>query len=502
MLVTGNDFLSPILNLGWLALAFVAAWCIGLRVGRPGMSVLAVSVLMSLPIMPYSQGGSADVDLPGVAILLATIALVVHSDKERDGARLLLLAAAGAGLLLGIKLIYLPIVLALVVGVVVTSPKVRNRRHIGLGIVVLFATGAYWYVRNLVRTGSPLPSAPLRVAGVGFARIPDATLDCGSRSVASYVTHPAIWRSEFAPMLRYWFGPLWWLVLLGTVFAIAAAIICRNEAMSRPIGMTGLVAMIGYVVTPATAGGTGGIPSCFGFGTRLLFPTLALGAIAVVLVARRATARRAITAVLAASLAMTWWSSVRLNTQFTGRDYALSALLLGVGGLVFLVVRTWEPKRSVAALAAVSLVALAIVGLSWQASTTWRQRRSVGGDLAYLSTLAEWANSSSGMRIAIAGFGEQWPLYGKHLQNVVRPPTVERERGALRAPTDCDSWREALRAGDFDRVVIRGETKTTPLPQRRWIAGDPAATPLEVPGTDASVYVFDSAVPAAPCSES
>ena len=35
IVLLGNDLLSPIVNLGWLAMALLAGWCIGLRFGVP-----------------------------------------------------------------------------------------------------------------------------------------------------------------------------------------------------------------------------------------------------------------------------------------------------------------------------------------------------------------------------------------------------------------------------------------------------------------------------------
>ena len=46
MLLTGRDTLSLFLNYGWLAVAFLAAWCIGRPYGRGDLSVVAAAILL------------------------------------------------------------------------------------------------------------------------------------------------------------------------------------------------------------------------------------------------------------------------------------------------------------------------------------------------------------------------------------------------------------------------------------------------------------------------
>src|SRR5438270_444415 len=72
-----RDTLSPAINLIWLGLALLAAWCIGRPRGRGGASVAGVAIVLAAPMMYFSQPGSADGDALGVFLLLAAVALLL-----------------------------------------------------------------------------------------------------------------------------------------------------------------------------------------------------------------------------------------------------------------------------------------------------------------------------------------------------------------------------------------------------------------------------------------
>jgi hypothetical protein len=313
-----------------------------------------------------------------------------------------------------------------------------------------------------------------------------------------------VWRSAFAPMLRLWFGPLWWVVGLGTGLALVTALVRRRNAVSRTIAITGVVAAITYVVTPATAGGPVGDPVCFGYNTRLLVPTMALGAIAVgvvlatVLGVRSTRGYWTSVVVLFTVMLSTLWSSMRLTPALGWRGYALSVVFIGATGVTGFVLYRWT-LRQLPREATVVVVVLAAAAVGWIPARVWRIQRSTTTELAFLGSLPTWADRSPKMRIAIVGFSEQWPLYGSHLQNRVGLPEVESQRGALQSPSDCDGWRRALRAGRFDHIVIASQDGTDVGPVRAWIAGDAAAKRFNIPRTVATVFRFDPTAPRDPC---
>ena len=68
------------------------------------------------------------------------------------------MAALAAGLALGTKYTMLLPVAALTVGVLVIAPRGQRLRRGGVWLVGLTITGGFWYLRNLVVVGNPLPS--------------------------------------------------------------------------------------------------------------------------------------------------------------------------------------------------------------------------------------------------------------------------------------------------------------------------------------------------------
>ena len=79
ILLTGRDTLSLFLNFGWLAVAFLAAWCIGRPYGRGHLSVVAVAILLECHMLVVREPGAAKNDLMAAALLLAAIAILVNA---------------------------------------------------------------------------------------------------------------------------------------------------------------------------------------------------------------------------------------------------------------------------------------------------------------------------------------------------------------------------------------------------------------------------------------
>ena len=79
MLAFGRDVLSPFVNLGWMALCLLAAWCIGRRFGVPHVCLLGAAVAIGLPILTATQPGQASSDIGAMALFLTAIALLLES---------------------------------------------------------------------------------------------------------------------------------------------------------------------------------------------------------------------------------------------------------------------------------------------------------------------------------------------------------------------------------------------------------------------------------------
>ena len=68
MLLIGRDTLSLFLNYGWLAVAFLAAWCIGRPYGRGHLSVVAAAILLEAHMLVVREPGAAKNDLMAAAL--------------------------------------------------------------------------------------------------------------------------------------------------------------------------------------------------------------------------------------------------------------------------------------------------------------------------------------------------------------------------------------------------------------------------------------------------
>ena len=73
-----HDLLSPFMNLGWLALAFLAAWCIGRPYGVAPLTLLAVAMVLDTNTMVPREAGNAANDIATIALMLAAAAVLLN----------------------------------------------------------------------------------------------------------------------------------------------------------------------------------------------------------------------------------------------------------------------------------------------------------------------------------------------------------------------------------------------------------------------------------------
>ncbi len=147
--------------------------------------------------------------------------------REALHAPVLVFAGLAAGLALGTKLTLLAPVAALVVGVAVLARAGERLRSGAVFLAAVIAGGGFWYARNLIHSGNPLPW--IDSLGPISLPAPDVALELRPPfSVAHYATDTTVWKDWFFPGLTDAIGPLWPLVLiltLGTgLFAIGAAL--------------------------------------------------------------------------------------------------------------------------------------------------------------------------------------------------------------------------------------------------------------------------------------
>ena len=281
-----RDVFSPLVNFGWLGVSLLAAWCIGRPYGVAPLSMLAALLVLDTgPMVPREAGTPAN-DVAPVALVLAAAAILVNAWAARRPPLRSLGAPAGAailvaglaiGLALGTKLTVAGAAVAFAVGVPFLMPPGMRLRALGLLLGGVALTSGFWFLRNLIHSGNPLPwigeIGPLDLPG------PDRGLEGRDDfTVAHYIFENPdgdVW-SFFRRSIEDLFGPAWFLFL---ALAAAGAVLAIVRPRSSAVRVAGAVAIAGgifYLFTPLTAAGPEGDPRAFGINLRYLVPALAL----------------------------------------------------------------------------------------------------------------------------------------------------------------------------------------------------------------------------------
>jgi hypothetical protein len=493
IVLLGRDTLSPAINLGWLSLSLLAAWCIGSPRGLGPWTMTGAALAFATPMMRISQGGTAANDIAGVFFLLAAVALVVNAQSESDSAHPftraapLTLAAIAAGLAVSVKLSLLAPVLALTVGTILIAHRGRRRRVAKAWVPAFVLAAGYWYVRNLIAVGNPLPWV-----GLGILSTPAAPLQQQTGfSIVHYASDTSIWSRFFAPGLAAGLGP-WWVAVVAV--AVLGPVLClpgrggvgkADSPTTQMLGFVALASLAAYLITPETAAGPAGDPSGFAFNLRYAAPGLTL-ALAVTPLAPwfdGARARAATLAVLALLLAVTL-----AEDRLWNGGYVLGAIVVGVTALGALaaaggLARRPPPRALLLGGLAAVLAAVAVTGYAGQRHYL-RGRYAFQPGVSSLSTMWAWARGVHGARIGLVGtFGGffSYPLLGLDDSNRVQYVAHHGPHGSFTPIRTCRAWRTAVDAGRYRYLV------TTPArdpwhphgleysPEGEWTGSDHAA---------------------------
>src|SRR2546430_14992044 len=93
--------------------------------------------------------------------------------------------------------------LALSVGGIAVSPRGRRAGSAGLWLVPLVLAGGFWYLRNLIAVGNPLPWLHIP----GLTRPAPPLQQHTGFSIAHYILHSQGWDHFFEPGLAAGLGP-------------------------------------------------------------------------------------------------------------------------------------------------------------------------------------------------------------------------------------------------------------------------------------------------------
>ncbi|HSS41004.1 MAG TPA: hypothetical protein VLK37_00470 [Solirubrobacterales bacterium] len=497
MLAFGRDVLSPLLNLGWFAGCLVACWCIG-RPYRVGPWSLALgAIALSVPALA-DQAGEARNDIVGIFFLLAGVAVMVNAwggdggdggtekklggEEGGAGVGAYLVVGLAAGLAAGTKLNFLLPAVVLVLGLGLVAPRGLRGRAVGTAAIAALAGGGYWYLRNLVHSGNPLPW----IHHLGPIDLPAPDQALGGReahSVLGYLTDGTVWSDWFLPGLHSGLWLLWPLLLLASFVGLTlAAVRVRGAFASQEdgkaprgdvalgiAGLVGLATAVAWLIAPTSASGPQGMPRGFESGLRYLAPALVLG------LALLPTAPRVRSLLSRFGGSRSFVAHSGTNDRGTRRDGTAWGVVGGIAALILVVIAGYPVQRH------------------YLESRYKDPTFTTPG----LNAAFAWARDISDARIATTST-RQYPLFGTDLSNHVQYLGTEQPHGGFEPPTDCRQYLQLLNEGNYDYVVATKDRlepgKPTYPPQAAWTKAAGAKTILKKPPT----VVFELTKPVHP----
>ena len=418
-----------------------------------------------------------------IALLLAPVAILVNGGLALGPSAF---AAVAAGLGLGTKFTMVIPALALGIGVVAISPPGRRLRQTGIWAAGLGVFGGYWYVRNLVAVGNPVPTVSLHV---GPLSLPAPHVSTPLASVAHSLTDGHAWSTYFLPGLQESFGPAAWALIALSAAGSLLALVAGRDRLQRLFGAVAILTTVGFLLTPQPDG-------LFIFAAnvgRLAAPPLALGLV-LLPIQPALRAPRAATAWLAGAFAIlvateinpSIWPTGLSLTRYdqpvrgaaagVGAAIGLAILALGLGSR--LIRRRWiESHLSGRLLAAAATAAIVIGG--WFVGDYYTTHRYLAS--SPLPSIFHWAQGVHHARIGIVGNVLQYPLYGAGDTNYVQYIGAHGPHGAFGPITTCAAWRRAVNVGHYGWLVLTPVSfPLNPLtkiaPEVAWTRSSPAAT--------------------------
>lgn len=496
----GNDVISPVVDLCWGAFALCCAWAIGRPWRREPHCLLACLPVLATPGLVDTQPGGAYDDIVCLALLLAMIALVVNGQTDTLGRRLApgvsVLAAAAGGLALGSKYTAIVPAIAFGLGTILILGRGQRLRHAGVWVGGLVLLGGYWYLRDAIAVGNPLPSLSIHLGPVSLPapRIPP------TYTVWQYLGDGAIWRSTLIPGLRQSLGLAWWALILGSMAGMLSTLARRREPRLALLGGLGLLSGFLFLVTPQLLGIPGN-PIFFSANVRYAVVPLTLGLILLPLASVFTRPRAVLMWLAGTSLALLFtlldpgvWDSGFPVKAFGTPIHGSSALAgAAVGGVILVAGELWlwrgpqlrstarriADRGSVLGLSAAAVAAAAAVTLGgWLVSDSYARDRY--RDSPPLPAVYAWARHIRDARIGFTGTTEQYPLTGPNSSNHVQVIGVGQPHRGFAAATTCREWRTSVNRGRYDYVLVTptAYTSVKGTPALSWTGDSPNAHPI------------------------
>ena len=402
----------------------------------------------------------------------------------------LLVAGLAIGIALGTKLTISGAAAVMAVAIPFIVPPGVRRRAFGVFIGGVAVVAGFWFLRNLIHAGNPLPW----LREIGPIDLPGPNRGLEGRddfTVAHYIfDEPStnLWSSYFLKPIQNLLGPLWFLILGGSAGGAVLAVWRPRSPAVRLAGVVTIAAAIAYLFTPLTAAGPEGQPLAFGINLRYLVPGFALGLALLTLEPRLTPARLRLPLLVGGLIALFFTSfysdaDVAWDGDFVSVPWALLIGIAFVGAPIALALLA----RRGAALAGVAgaAIALAVAAIGWERQDDYFANRYERADefRFQLDEAVRWAKPSSDLRIAVAGTSgayNQYGFYGDDLDNRVQYVGRDLPQADFRAIGSCRLFRRTVNEGDYDYLVttpkldLNDPATATPSPEGGWVKGDPA----------------------------
>jgi hypothetical protein len=521
ILFMGNDFLSPLLNIGWLAGCLLAAWCIGRPYAVGAAALIGVALVCDENMLLLYQPGDAKNDIMGLFFLLASAAILVNAEAgqnalagsartfygtgkltptTRFGDGALFIAALSAGLCMGTKINMLAPIAALTVGVlVVAAPWAQGAlrssvftagrwRVTWVWALGLLAGGGFWFIRNAVNSsGNPLPWV-----NKGPLPGPDQ-LELYVRephTVSDYLFNGTVISDFFKPGLENAFGTFWPAILLVAVASVVLIVWKAETPTLRMLGFVAAVSGVAYLFTPLTAAGDLNAPTAFQGNIRYVAPALvlALAILPTVPWLRRGNGPWLVLGGLWILLA----ESLISSNQWDNVGYRPGATFLAIvlvampfGAVVLL--QRGLPRFLVAA--GVLVVLAGGFKYGRERETDYLSGRYVpdtvpdqipNGIPEAMAATNRLHNANIALGGSTAGF-KQYLFYGRDISNRVQYLGDRGSNGTFRPIDNCAEFRRAIDDGGYDYIVTAPPHTdlNIPPPETTWVESDPNSQLVE-----------------------
>ena len=353
-------------------------------------------------------------------------------------------------------------------------------------MIGLAGLGGYWYLRNAVTAGNPLPSVAIHL---GPLSLPAPHVTTPTYTIAQYVTNGHIWRLIFIPGLRQSLGLAWWALIAGAAGGSVGVLLRGRTSIHRVLGAVTILSGIAFVFTPQFLG-IPGLPIFFSANVRYGAMTLALGLVLLPTLPAFRSERRAfayvgvaLAAAVATALDPGVWP-IGIDVKAFGPSIhggaaiagALLGALIGVAGVARLWAARMEVRRgAVTAAAAAAVVAVRAGGLS-------RTRTCIGA--TYGRCRCPVSTRGRG-RCTMRGSASSGSTSSTRSPAPTTRTTSSTSARPSRMPgfesiASCRAWRAAVDRGRYRYVLVTPfgfplGTAATAAPEFGWTGFSPAA---------------------------